>query len=275
MILDFDGTFTLVDEESGPFLAAFREELGRTLNRDIGEFWDKAEEKVRSEPLSHGWREGGKLVAPAYSDPYLLASATGHVVLKELTSLSPQERTTELSRLYGTCYPLANTVFRPEAKAVLEELLATEAHVHVVTNSATDHVKAKLEKLNPSGMDRMSVRGDARKFELAPPTERHPWFDQVPERLDIEGFGRPIYPRRGRYFDALVAIWNETGTTPIETLVCGDIFELDLALPAQLGARVQLVTRPQTPATEVLAVEQASGRASSALNDLFATFYDE
>ena len=60
--------------------------------------------------------------------------------------------------------------------------------------------------------------------------------------------------------EALRRIWKETGTTPEQTLVAGDIFELDLALPAALGAHVQLVARDNAMAYELNAVKALGPR---------------
>jgi hypothetical protein len=85
----------------------------------------------------------------------------------------------------------------------------------------------------------------------------------VPETAEISGLSRPMHLRRGHYFDALTKIWDETRARPENTLVCGDIFELDLALPARLGARVHLVARPQTPEHERRAARTTPGGSVS------------
>ena len=41
-----------------------------------------------------------------------------------------------------------------------------------------------------------------------------------------------------------------TGVGAKDTLVCGDIYELDLALPQSLGCAVHLMTRAATPTHE-------------------------
>ena len=85
---------------------------------------------------------------------------------------------------------------------------------------------------------------------------------------DVPGLERPLYLRRGLYFEVLSAIWSATGASPEGTFVCGDIFELDLALPAALGARVHLVGRSSTPEWERSAVERAGGSYSDVLSGL-------
>jgi hypothetical protein len=97
-------------------------------------------------------------------------------------------------------------------------------------------------------------------------------FDALPEELYVEGLSRPILLRRGRYFDALRRIWDETGARPSGTLVCGDIYELDLAVPALLGAQIHMVGRPSTPDYERAAVASAGGTFSIALSGLLERF---
>jgi hypothetical protein len=77
---------------------------------------------------------------------------------------------------------------------------------------------------------------------------------------------------RGRYLDVLASIWAETGTGPEETLVCGDIFELDLGLPAEMGAHVHLIRRETTYAYErdAVAALGARGGSSAGLDALLA-----
>jgi hypothetical protein len=84
----------------------------------------------------------------------------------------------------------------------------------------------------------------------------------VPPTQKVKGLSRPIQLRRGAYVDALGRVWRETGVAPKDTLVCGDIYELDLALPAALGCSVHMVLRPTTHAYERTAITQLGGRAA-------------
>ena len=58
---------------------------------------------------------------------------------------------------------------------------------------------------------------------------------------------RPVLLRRRRYHEILAAIVAASGSTFADLCVIGDIFELDLAMPLALGARVGLVTSSRTP----------------------------
>jgi hypothetical protein len=105
---------------------------------------------------------------------------------------------------------------------------------------------------------------------LAAPEKSDARFDRVPDTQHVDGLARPILLKRGRYFDVLRQLWDETGARPERTLVCGDIYELDLALPAALGACVHMVGRPSTPSYEREAVSRAGGTFSIELSGVLA-----
>lgn len=267
IILDFDGTFTDVDREAIPFLARYREGLAEIVGCSIEKAWERSLEAVRRAPDAHGYRFEGRIVAPSHADPYILASCVLQLVMREL---GHPEDLPALEPLFHDSYAHADTVFRPDAREVAEAVLALGVPVYVVSNSRTDHVVAKLGRLADGLLERIEVRGDARKFELVAASETSRALGDVAETLDVPGLDRPIYLRRGHYHDALVAIWRATATTPERTLVCGDIFELDLALPAALGASVHLVGRVSTPPWERDAVVRAGGTFSTDLGGLLA-----
>jgi len=257
VVLDFDGTFTDVAAESAPFSSHFRDGLARVLGQTVEKIWEEEVAALHAGADLLGWNLGGKVVAPATADPYLTATTAAHRIIQRL-GLLPDEaaRSEVVQRLYREAYVHSATAFKPEAKEVLEALLATGLPVTVVTNAHTDLVEKKLDTLAPKGRERLKVSGDARKFLLDPPDEKDARFDAVPETQTLDGvLRRPIYLRRGRYFEALKRIWDTTGTRPDQTLVAGDIFELDLAMPAALGAHVQLVARANVLPYELKAIE--------------------
>lgn len=265
VVLDFDGTFTRVDEEAAPFLEAYRAGLAALLGGPIDEAWERARRTIEADPDRFGWEYEGRIVAPSHADPYILATSIAQLLLREAGAASASTEA-----LFREAYASAGTVFRDDAAAVVEAVLARAAHVVVVTNSHTEDVRAKIEKLGARGAAALSIRGDAQKWRLVDPARPDPRFDALPSELRADGLARPIFVRRGRYFDALRAIWDETDTTPAGTLVCGDIFELDLALPSQLGARIHMVGREATPAYERAAVRAAGGTFSVELSGLLA-----
>jgi phosphoglycolate phosphatase-like HAD superfamily hydrolase len=245
VVLDFDGTFTDVAAEGAPFVKHFRRRLSEVIGRDVGEAgWDAVQAEVCQSDEEHGWEVGGRTVAPATADPFLLSNFVARRLCDRLGVLPDRPaRAQLLDGLYREAYAQVGVAFKPEAKDVLEALLETGLPLHVVTNAHTDMVEAKLTQLAPKGRERLRVSGNARKFLIEPASEPDARFDALPESVPVPALRRPVFLRRGRYFDALRRIWADTGATPETTLVAGDIFELDLAMPAALGAQVQFVTR--------------------------------
>lgn len=266
VVLDFDGTFTDVMEEGAPFVRHFRNHLAKLLERDpatVEADWHEEEQAVLAGAHAFGWEVGGRVVAPAIADPYLLSNCVARQLLERFGVLKdPAMRGAALQVLYGEAYKHSGTAFKPEAKEVLEAVLATGLPVWVVTNAHTELVAAKLDRLAPRGRERLRVLGDARKYLIEDPQPLDTRFSAVPESLTFpsEMLSRPVYLRRGKYYEALSTIWSQTGTGPESTLVAGDIYELDLALPAALGAHVQFVARHNALPYELKAMEQLGPR---------------
>jgi len=251
ILLDFDGTFTLAEEEGAPFVAVYRRALAARLGREIAGEWDRVEALVRERPTEFGWLFAEKLVAPGNADPYIRSTTVARMLMDEFGAYpDATERDEVLNALYHESYPHSATVFRAGARQVLEELLARKAPVYVVTNSDTQAVTKKIERLLDGSPKKPIVRGNAKKAYIVDPKPNDDRFRRVPETQILPGLSRPIYLRRGRYYEVLRQIWNETSTQPEETLMVGDIYELDLALPYQLGSGIHLVTGAPTPKYE-------------------------
>ncbi len=259
VILDFDGTFTDVEKEAGPFFEAYKADAqARLAIKDFDNAWNKALEVLAKDPAHYGWTYEGEIVAPGNADPYLRATVVINMLLDDNGLYAdPDERADLLRDLYFTNYPKADTVFRDEAKQVVEALIASGIPTVVVTNSDTDAVNDKINKLDPEGRDKLRVCGNAKKFVVRELDAPDPRFDAVPKSMNVEGLRRPVLLRRGDYYEQLRSLWEELDTTPGKTLVVGDIYELDLALPSILGASVHLVLKDMTEAFERKAIEQS------------------
>lgn len=269
LILDFDGTFTDVEKEAEGFFAGFRSDL--MADGVTAEEWDGAISEIMSDPDQYGWEYNGVIVAPSHADPYILATSAGQKILRKRGLSSSADREAKLSDLYKRNYEKATTVFRPEARAAIETLISSTLPIFVVTNSNTAHVQKKLLSLEARGLEHLRVVGDARKFVIGDPDTPSDYFTGLPETSRIAGLNRDIYMKRGKYVDALRRIWNETGASPESTLVCGDIYELDLAVPAALGTAIHLVTRKSTADYEKAVVRNhPTGQVSSSLTGLLS-----
>lgn len=267
IVLDFDGTFTLVDQEAEPFVLAFREAFARELGTELAGRWDEMGARIDADPGHYGWEHRGRIVAPAHADPYVRSTTIAQLLLAE-AGLGVEERRDRIEVLFRESYPASRIVFRPDAADTIAALVELRIPVFVVTNSATDHVREKIGALGVAAARDLPVHGDARKFAVEPSRRDDPRFAALPESETIEGLPRPVWLRRGAYFDVLAELWDATGAGPETTLVCGDIYELDLAMPARLGARVHQVARPQTPEHEREAARRAGGTVSDTLGSL-------
>lgn len=272
VVLDLDGTLTDIPHEAPAFNEAFPAMVADLVGRDVDALWSEAIAHVRERSPELAWIIEGKAVGPADADPYILASSAAQIVFDRLGVLTRDVtlRSEITTTIFRRAYQRTGAAFRPEAKRVIEGLLARVPAVHVVTNAATDAATRKLHALAPRGVADLVIHGDARKFLIGKPSREDAWFDKLPKEKQVAGLTRPVLLTRGRYFEVLTEIWAHTGARPETTLVCGDIYELDLALPAELGASVHLVRRQRTYAYEEDAVKAlgARGGVSDGLDDL-------
>ena len=276
VVLDFDGTFTDVDREAAPFLPVFRRAvadlLGQPLAR-VEEAWARHEAALHQAPDDYGWVIDGRIVAPATVDPYLLATNIATRLQEEAGVLRDGALRSEVNQvLYRLSYQASGHALKPEAREVLETLLARVPTVCFITNADPHVVAEKLDSLKFAGRELVKVFGNARKFLLAPDGVALEGAAELPEAQSIPGLARPVYLRRPHYHQVLRQVVEAAGARWEQLLVCGDIFELDLALPAVLGAQVHLVLREgHTLPFERRAISQLGGRGSmGGLRDVLA-----
>ncbi|MBA3820172.1 MAG: hypothetical protein H0X17_14860 [Deltaproteobacteria bacterium] len=255
LVLDFDGTMTDAEAEGRPFRDGYLDDLcalvGRPANDpDVMAICETVEAELAGAPASHPFLWMGRAVAPATVDPYLRMVPIAHRILD---AFDVMPGATDRGRLlggvlykYNYAKTLGQPVFRPGAGEVLKSLAGVNAWI--VTNSDTHAVAGKvaaLDRASPGVAWLTSrVRGHARKFDVD-----DEWTGAAAE-LPLPGLDRPVLLRRRAYHDILAQILADAGATFADLVVVGDIFELDLAMPLALGARVGLVVSPHTPAYE-------------------------
>ncbi len=263
VVLDFDGTCTQVEAVHQGFLDTYRD----LLKLDAGD-WKAACEAVAAASPRAGWTlRDAPSTAPAAADPYILAGEAFNY-LQRLNPKLPNPPPDHFGRAYG-----ANVApFRPELGEVLADLDGRGLHIGFISNSDSAAVAGRITDLlhgNPKLRERIFVSGNASKFAIKelPFDSKNPRrakFEQLPAALSVDGLGRPVYLRRGSYFEALCRLWDhfdEKGYPVAETLVCGDIWELDLAMPAELGTDTHLIERAapyQTCEYEIARTEHVS-----------------
>ncbi|MGE3761491.1 MAG: hypothetical protein AB7L94_04535 [Kofleriaceae bacterium] len=260
LVLDFDGTMTDAEAEGRPFRDGYLEDLCALVGRPAGDaevhaIADEVEAELARSPEKHPFMWMGRPVAPATVDPYLRMVPISHRILDRFEAIaSPTDRGRLLGSVlykYNYAKTLGHPVFRAGAGDVLRSLSGTDAWI--VTNSDTHAVAGKVAALDrefPGVVWLTSrVRGHARKFDVD-----DAWTGADAE-LALPGLERPVLLRRRQYHDILADIVRAANATFADLVVVGDIFELDLAMPLALGARVGLVASPRTPTYERAYVE--------------------
>jgi hypothetical protein len=132
---------------------------------------------------------------------------------------------------------------------------------------------------------KISVQSGAGKFRIcelswdhqaAVSTEATKRFQGLPVAYGgkpIPQAERPIYLRRGAYFEAINRALKGDFDALTNTVFCGDIWEMDLAMPFALGAKVHLLDRAAPFDTypyerQVLAAYGDRGKTSANLSGL-------
>ncbi|MFA4846548.1 MAG: HAD family hydrolase, partial [Patescibacteria group bacterium] len=254
VVLDFDGTITDVEEEGKAFLSGYIVDLCALLAKtvdEVGPVMHVVYDEIIANPDNNGWLYNGLIVAPATVDPYLRMMAIARRVFDHFGAyLDRLDRERLLNFLYTNNYPLSGVAFKNGAYQMLCELCANdEIAVYVVTNSHTEGVCKKIVTLcaGNDGLASMRERviGGAKKYMVG---DRP---DYVAKSITLPGLSRPVYLRRSAYFEVLERLREMHGVGWEAVTVIGDIFELDLALPFALGARVGMVVNQFTPKHEL------------------------
>ncbi|HEY3802224.1 MAG TPA: hypothetical protein VGL61_06430 [Kofleriaceae bacterium] len=255
LVLDFDGTMTDAESEGRPFRDGYLDDLCVLVGRHAGDdevhaLAAEVEAELEQAPASHPFLWMGRAVAPATVDPYLRMVPIAHRILDRWDAMKDA---VDRSRLLGSVlykYNYAKTLGHPVFRAKAGETLRALAGspTWIATNSDTHAVAGKIALLDRDvpGVAWLTsrVRGYAKKFDVDDA------WPGAPESLVVPGLDRPVLLRRREYHAILRAILDEAGAGFEDLVVVGDIFELDLAMPLALGARVGLVTSARTPAYE-------------------------
>ena len=283
VVLDFDGTCTQVPVVAAAYLEEYRKRLRLHFANVTVKEWAAAITAVRRASPHAGWAVAGPPGAPAAADPYILADEATRYLLRE----RGLPATAQPKDVHSPAYDAHPAPWRPEAAAVLADLIGRGIRLHFISNSGSAAVAKRVAELFPLGSPEaasIGIHGNASKFcvvELAwdrnRPRSTDSAFRALPAGVAVPGLRRPVYLRRGNYFETLLAALDGDHRRIRKTLFCGDIWEMDLAMPLALGAAVHLVYRAPPFSTcafeRRLALEAgARARASRDLRGLLAWF---
>lgn len=250
VILDFDGTCTVIPEIQERFLEQYLIQLNKLVFATVPILpveWAEALQFIRDHSPQFGWTFATTPAAPAAADPYILAyESTKHLlrVRKMPDDAIPKE-------VFVNAAGANPAPWRCEAKEVFEELLAKHICITFISNTSSTTIVKRLEELfSPSQVPKgISVKSDANKYRIAEllpesklPSSLQEWFNGLPASYETT-IGRPAYLRRAFYFEALCAALDNNWDRIPTTVVCGDIWEMDLAMPFALGTNIHLIER--------------------------------
>lgn len=278
VVFDFDGTCTRVEDVAAAYVGHCIELFEREVRPGTAAALREAMDRVRRISPAAGWMLGGTPAAPAAADPYIVFGEAIRIVVKEQGIDTPVP-----ADIHARANDFAEAPWREEVIEVLEAFHAKGIVIHFVSNSKTSKIEHRLDTLlagKSALRAAIAVLGDAGKFRIRElddaeiPADLQQVFRALPPAAGLVD-GRPLYLRRGGYFEALCKAWGGRNLAA-ETLVCGDIWELDLAMPVALGAQVHLVRREEPYPTypyETDAVKALGARASfGSLRDVLARF---
>jgi len=285
IILDFDGTCTQIPPIFEAYLDRYFKGLNESgLNVTLPE-WRDAQATVRQHSPKAGWTLAGCPSAPAAADPYILADEAIRLILRRRGATIPVPIP---PAVHAQAYDEARAHWREEAFDTFSHLVQHGIQLHVVSNTDTKFIDRRLRDLFGDGNPlaaKISVQSGAGKFRIcelswdhqaAVSTEATRRFQGLPVAYGekpIPQAERPIYLRRGAYFEAINRALKGDFDALTNTVFCGDIWEMDLAMPFALGAKVHLLDRAAPFDTypyerQVLAAYGDRGKTSANLSGL-------
>lgn len=257
VIFDFDGTLTDPDSAAALFRQAFFEYVGAYSSVSAGP-WQRALEAC--DPLADVVIDGVAVVR-GDADPWLLATGVARAALG-LAGVGAEAVDAAIREGFHRAYERVSCAFRPGVGALLDGVAARCA-LAVVSNSPPDRVRARLHESGASArtLEALHVVGGAQKFALieSETARGARWRASIGAEHRWDGAPRAVALGRGRYLDAIASVCARAECEPGAVVVCGDVFELDLAVPIALGARACMVAHRGSRAWERAAVERAGG----------------
>lgn len=252
IVLDFDGTCTQIPVIYKGFIKNYFDGFAKQMEAggqpiSVSE-WEDALSIVGKNSPHAAWTLATSPSAPAAADPYILTFEAACFILRKHKIKSLPD-----SNIFKNAYDANKPPWRNDAAPTFIALQKKGIGLHFISNSSTKKIEEQLLLLQ--GVAKIPVEGDAAKYnirELLPETEEQMpamtkrMFDHLPAACTnkiLKDLSRPVYLRRGSYFEAICRTFNNDLARLKTTVFCGDIWELDLAMPYELGASIHLVER--------------------------------
>jgi FMN phosphatase YigB (HAD superfamily) len=242
IIFDFDGTLTDVEKSSQDFQEKYpmvcADLLGINYSTMEKRFYE-LKNNLKNHP-EKGFVINGYDSLPANSEPYIRCQATMKDFIKEMSDCGfkvPQNTESFLSYSYKKAKKISNDkiYFREGIEDFLENI-KSKYNIFIVTNSNGKKIRKNLESINHD--DIMMYTNANKRLVYSP--------DPC---ISLSGFPRDILINRKEYYGALNFI-RKRKFYPNNTIVVGDVFELDLALPETASFDIIQIDNGATPLHE-------------------------
>jgi phosphoglycolate phosphatase-like HAD superfamily hydrolase len=250
VIFDYDGTCTDVPAVTENF---FRSYLTSLNQRFLGQSaidaaaWRGFLSRVRAASPDAGWTIKTTPAAPGAADPYIQAFEAARLVGRQTGKGDEIPR-----EVFDEADGANPAPLRPELADILRFVHDRGARVTFISNSQQAKIQPRLEPLFGGALpDWLKIQPGGSKYTIGEPligaTLPSPAFLarflSLPGAVAPRGLGRPAYLRRPGYVTAISQALGGDVDALARTVFCGDIWEMDLAMPFHLGANIHLVTR--------------------------------
>jgi len=276
VIFDFDGTCTDIPAIADNFLRSYFTRLNEQLFADapIGNSeWNDALKEIRQASPDAGWTVAKTPSAPAGADPYILSFEAAQFLLRKRGLELPIP-----SDVYKAADEENPPPLRPELKGVLLFLIERGVPVTFISNSSTTKIRGRLITLFDGSIPTLlRIETGGAKYSVSEPLVGDTMlsngvlaaFRDLPAAVNCGGLDRPVYLRRANYAAAISRTLAGDVALLSRTLFCGDIWEMDLAMPFHLGASIHFIERAAPFTTypyEIAQITRAANRARSSVN---------
>ena len=257
VILDYDGTLTAEEEQVGELaeksIGTLSREILKVPLSQVREDYSRTRAMILAEPHRYWWQVNGAIAAYGDEGAFITNTTTIQIMLRLNDSYSEAVAGYFPDTEYDPIMDCSNYLFhkntfdleprfRPAARAVLAELLATpNLEPLVLSSSKGDKVRKNLRAI---GFTEMRVLGDTRQYEMDPSWKKefvHP--QQGSGQVFQVDENHTIDLRRPAYYRALTREMEDAD----RLVVVADTWSMPGALPMMMEIPFLLLKTAYTP----------------------------
>lgn len=256
VIIDFDGTLTVEEEQAGLLAQAMLTTLANEILHiplaQLTADYQAVRARVRQNPHQYCWEVNGLIASYGDEGAFILNTTTTQTMLKENPAYLCAVQAAYPQPEYDAVIDCVNALFhrhtarlpltfRPAARDVLTQLIdCPDRQPIILTNSLGDKVTRHLAALGLAGQ--IDVLGDTRQYDMAPDCSyRFPALENGQTWLAAENYAIDL--RRPAYIQALQA----AAADGARLAVVADTLSLPGALPLAMGIPFLLLHTVYTP----------------------------